>query len=324
MRENNLHVLLEELPRHNACEIGPVCKATGVNLKWLCDHDSCEPNEAHQPVKIITNEMIVELSQFRSRNQISWDNVCHWWKKLFPNTTVPPKGTICSSWLAVAAKKKNKRRRKDGKEFLESAYVLPVPRPVPVCKCINEAEEDDDIHEATQNDEKEPVVMSYMPRSHGDTMEILHALVQEETEKRQQIEEHLLHESEMRYRSEEQCREEKQKREEVEKNFKKIKQEQNETNKSYKKECKKYTKELQRAHELSTALQEELKRNKKLNVAKKLKRRDDEISKSKERIEQLGKEVQKLKTTVTELKRQKKNLTEQKRFHVTKRQKVET
>ena len=104
-RLNNLVMLKEPLKHSHS--IGPACDAIDLTVEWLCGYIDSVATD--QEPKVITNEIIVELNKYRSRHQISWENVIHWCTRLFPNAEhTPSTSALRNSWMTVAKKSKKK------------------------------------------------------------------------------------------------------------------------------------------------------------------------------------------------------------------------
>ena len=182
--------------------IGPVCNKIGITPTWLVNDDICEG--------VISNKVILELHQFRSKKSITWKTVVEkWWPKLFPGTVdQPPKlGTVSSSWTALAKNKEHISRTSTSDKtmtFLQNKYIVPTTRPanpehvqhvddhMDMQQNVSSDTIDSGYETSSSSDNSDDVEsMNYLLRSHGDTVTVLHELLEIEHQEKLHLQEQL-------------------------------------------------------------------------------------------------------------------------------------
>jgi len=319
VKKSNLMSLCEEVTdlSWDHCEVvGPICDLHGITPTWLK-----EETPLASDVKV-TKGIIAELFQYRRRNakDITWRTVANeWWKKLFPGCdTIPNSSTIQTNWTVVDSTRQLLIRdstveAKD--KFLSEEYSLPKSKPR---KCedsepLYEDEPQQDLADVStcssdagydSASDSECSLSPYMLRRHGDTIAILHEMLEQEKQERATIDEQLK-ETQEKCKLAENCAAEAQ----IERDASQValKKMQKET----KKQTSKYERELKKATELSEKLQHELSSLQKSNVVRRLAKREAQLELEKEKVSKLEEEVEQLNNVVKELRRKKKNKTEQ-------------
>ena len=207
--------------------------------------------------------------------------------------------------------------KEDRDQFLAAPYEVPQSR-VPK-----------DASEDTENMEELPGVVfdeedsgystgdedaniRYMLRSHGDTMAILHELLEEEKEQNKLLGSQLEKEKELRKAAENETRTAQQA-------AKQSACENIVLSDQHNKECSKYKHELKKAQELSEKLQKQVSLLTKTNVVRRLNTKTIQLAKLKMEVEALKEELINLNETLHEKRRESKNTTEKLRYHRLKR-----
>lgn len=315
--------LCHEMPglsKSNKEIIGSACSSAGIFPEWLENDDVFSG--------MISNQAIIELQQYRSRKDIPWKTVVNkWWSKLFPGAIPPPLGTVISSWNNLAARKikithNSSKEEKD--KFLVSHYVLPVPRP-PRDQNMDDVDVQDD-ESNTADDSGYDTSLSYddtpiryILRSHGDTIAILHELLEEERLENKALQTELEKEKELRTAAEKSsCTAQKAAKVSMADKLKLVEQ--------HKKDCSKYKLELKKAAELSAKLEAEIRKLTASNVVRRLHTKTEQLeieeaetTKLKSDVEKFKIEIVKLNEALLEKRRVNKNKTEQLRYHRLKR-----
>ena len=182
--------------------IGPACNKIGITPTWLGNDDICEG--------VISNKVILELHQFQSKKSITWKTVVEkWWPKLFPGTVdQPPKlGTVSSSWTALAKNKEHISRTSTSDKtmtFLQNKYIVPTTRPanpehvqhvddhMDMQQHVSSDTIDSGYETSSSSDNSDDVEsMNYILRSHGDTVTVLHELLEIERQEKLHLQEQL-------------------------------------------------------------------------------------------------------------------------------------
>lgn len=254
---NNLISLCVEFPDlSGSIIIGSACQQVGITHSWL--KEGCSALEGK-----ISNGIIAELFQYRRRNSIAWKVVLEWWCKLFPEKLdeIPPMGTVQSSWKSVDAKKQLLSRdssRESLEEFLRTPYSLPTKKQVKVQELEDEPMNGDEPPPMTPNDSgydtssaSDDVSAPYLLRKHGDTLAILHELLETEKREKKYLEKQLRDVTNERNRAEQLQNENAVKVNEAEAAVK-------EMLKSHQKECSKYQNKLKKADELCKQLEQKI------------------------------------------------------------------
>ena len=304
--------------------IGRCCTSLGILPNWL-ENDK-------EFTGVITNHVIIELGQYRYRKGIAWKTVVNkWWGKLFPGSEPPILGTLQSIWDNLADKKvKISRNSSEDKEsFLAAAYKIPVSRPLrDEISRENDAQlyDPNDLNDNLSCDNgydsygsNDDAPIRRILRSHGDTMVILHELLEDERLEQNALTEELEKEKDLRKTAEE-------KSSNLKEELKKNRIEQLTMADQYKKHVSKYTRELKKASELSESLKKEILSLSASNVARRLKTKTTQLQKEQSKSEKLTADVEQFQKKITELKdvldvkkRVNKNKTEQLRYHRLKR-----
>ena len=273
------------------------------------------------PYIIIIINIIAELYQYRRTRSIKWKTVLEiWWPKLFPEKDIPSSGTVITSWDSVVRKKAllsrdSSKEIKD--DFLNKVYSHPSKpmKPAAAVEIVPPEEEHDPVNNnAGYNTDDSGVdveLSPYLLRRHGDTIAILHELLEQEKQEKTQIQQQLNETETLYSATQHRITEAEEARKDSEFSLKKMVTE-------HKKQCSKYERELKKANELGTKLRCELVSLQTANVVRRLASCNKNLSKQKERINTLEKEVQELHDTLTELRRIRKNKTEQVRNNVAK------
>ena len=176
---------MPELSRSAKEVIGPACSGAGISPEWF-DIDDIFSG-------VVTNHIIIELQQYRTRKDIVWQIVVDkWWTQLFPGTTKPVRGTVISSWNRLAEQNAQIRRDLSAQEkdtfWAKPLYQLPSPLPP---RDVGQPEPDnDDDNSVTADDSgydtacSDDTPIRHILCSHGDTFTILHELLEEERQQR--------------------------------------------------------------------------------------------------------------------------------------------
>ena len=141
----------------------------------------------------ITNHIVAELYYYGRRKSITWKSVLEeWWPKLCPlRVYTPPRGTVISSWESIVERKRVQSRdssQENKEKFLTSVYSHPSPKPdKPPAETVEEPipflEPTENAHSGYDTDSNSVEISPYLLRRHGDTIKILHELL--ETEKKE-------------------------------------------------------------------------------------------------------------------------------------------
>ncbi|XP_041476948.1 uncharacterized protein LOC121425060 [Lytechinus variegatus] len=303
--------------------VGPYCQKLGITPQWLQARDVLADDI------IITNGIISELFQYRWRHSIGWKTVMDdWWCKLFPSDdNVPLTSTVLSNWGAVDRKKQlliRDRPLKEKDEFLQEKYIHPTtktPRPTEDNIHVDQVQQVDADDASSCVDEgytSEVSVSPYMLRRHGDTIAILHELLEQEKQENCHLN-HKLAESEMqRCVAETRASEAESAAREAETARAMKDAEMTKMTKEHKKQCSVYERELQAAADLSRELNKDMKSLKSANIVRRLATRDAQLKNKTEKVSKLEKDIEKLHQVIKELRRTKRNRTEQIHYNVNK------
>ena len=189
--------LAQEMPglsKKGKHEIGPHCQEIGITPDSLL--------QAATTFKKVTNAMIIELHQFRERTNTTWQTVhVHdkWWPNLFEaDSSLPPLGTIQSSWCIIA-NKRQQLRKEPLHQFLDTLYSIPTRKPP-----AQSIDTDDDSEDEDDDDtdlEFYPNFISEHTIDHmGDCMEYLTDIWQDEVLRHQDTQKELTTATKMTYK----------------------------------------------------------------------------------------------------------------------------
>ena len=172
--------LLQEVPefaKHYKNTIGPHCEKSRLTPDSLL-------HQTDFSAQNINNAMIIELNWFRETSNTTWQTVRDtWWPNLFSADFSPPQiGTIQTNWHNLALKRQ-KLRHDPLKDFRETSYRVPTPRPPAqsIDSQDNDEDEDDDSDLEFYADLISENTLDHM----GNCMEYLTDLWQEEVEDNQ-------------------------------------------------------------------------------------------------------------------------------------------
>nr|XP_054753570.1 uncharacterized protein LOC129259298 [Lytechinus pictus] len=331
---DNLESLCEEYTDLSGSNrvIGSACQQLGITPGLL--KEGCSNLQGD-----ISNGIIVELFHYRRRNSIPWKTVLdEWWCALFPEKTgeVPHRGTVISSWKSVATRRIKLSRdssRERLEEFLRTPYCYPTKRPINEEQLEDDhpdgneppltTKDDSELPLTTIDDSNEDIVSTfddvsspYLLRKHGDTLAVLHDLLETERREKKDLERQL-REVESKRKKVEQLNDENAAR--VIKAEGAVK----EMMKSHQKEFSKYQNKLKKADDLCKQLEKEICSLSRSNVFRRLATKEKQLDKEKKHVSELQKEIMKLNHEVDELMRLKKNRTEQVRYNTKKRTEIE-
>ena len=304
--------------------IGSACQQLGITPSWLKEGCSALQGE-------VSNGIIAELFHYCRQNSIPWKTVLdEWWCRLFPEKAdevhVPPMGTVQSSWKSVAEKKQTLSRdssRELLEEFLRTPYSYPTKKPIKEEQLEDKHTNGNEPPLVTQNDSGDDTLSTcddvsspYLLRKHGDTLAVLHELLETEKRDKKDLERQLLEVTSERNRAEQLNDENAARVNNAEGAVK-------EMMKSHQKECCKYQTKLKKADELCKQLEKEISSLSRSNVVRRLATKEKQLEREKGHVSELQEEIMKLNHEVDELMRLKKNRTEQVRYNTKKRTKIE-
>lgn len=252
-KKGDLMLLCEEMTDLSGNQretLGPACDEQGITPQWLREGLSISDDVN------ITNGIIAELYQYRKRHSITWKTVAdEWWCKLFPKADIVlPRGTIMSSWETVDRKKQILGRDSfaEAKEmFLKEKYThltskpsrpaedVPLVDPPEALDINGDTIDTDDGYDTSSDSSISP----YMLRRHGDTIAILHELLEHERKDKALLQQQLEESEVKRNTAENRASEAESASDSKEAALKKMAKE-------HKKECSKYERELQKAAKL--------------------------------------------------------------------------